>query len=452
MYLRTRIEHTSWQSSMQEFGINVEASDVIEVKTEQEIHIRTITEITTFSNYMKNVNVNKFNCQVCHADFDNYEEFIVHKNLTHKSKPYVCNVCNAKFILSAHLNTHKRDNYLCMANPSTSFANIPISSQSSSSINSSRNYRTSELLIKSETSAQQNELSDSTQNICVMNPNITLQNTKCKSFKCVNCVFVTESETEFLNHLDICNNISKSSSEVHQCNLCTKSFKSQSSLDDHLKYHADRSKILKRKLIFDEKNGENQNKIGRNVKSQNYVSNIENRNQKTKDCNKYITTHNKSNIHSEQLKQQMICDICHKKFVSKTGFKKHMLLHRNVKMSNGGTKIIKSSGEKSDKQKISQNKKSFQCSNCNTYYKSKLSLSQHIRQHHSHFKLPQKKLKLKTVKCNWCGIIITKHNLFRHITSFHHDINSIRCCFCQMTLNDYNSLILHKTEFHYLKA
>jgi len=165
MYLRTsrtRVEHTSWQSSIREFGNTVEATDAIE-----EIQIRTITEITTNINTMKNVNANKkIDCKICHANFDNFEEFLVHKHLEHKIKPYVCNFCNAKFVLSAHLNIHKCDNYLRMAIPSTSFDQKPTTS--------------------------------------------------------------------------------KSSSEFHQCDLCEKSYKSQSALNGHMKFHCNRSKISRR--------------------------------------------------------------------------------------------------------------------------------------------------------------------------------------------------------------
>jgi len=459
---------------VQTFGINVkiEASDVVEVKTEQDDIIRTIPESgTAFSNYMENVNQNEFICQICYDHFDNYEEYIVHKNLTHKNKPFVCKVCNAKFILSAHLNIHLAEHvdYLCMLNSSVSPSEIQSSSKSNLTINPNRNYKnsksTSELAKKScNTNTSLNVSNDFTQNLSVTDPNMTLQKKKCKAFKCVNCVFATGSEAKFLNHHDICNNTSKGSSKFYQCHLCVKSFTTHSGLNGHLKYHTFRSEIIsRRQQALNKKKFKNQNKNS-SVKSQKYVfpkiANF-NRSHKCKDCNKHFTTRSKLNIHYKQHKQQMICNKCHKKFVFRKNFEKHLLTHANVKMSNGvskeisfnesdsqNQKAIKSTDDNSEEQNISKDAKLFHCFYCNNSYKSKQSLSQHNRQHHSRFKLPCKKLKSKTVECNWCSIVITKCNLLRHIKSLHPNINPIKCLHCPMAFKDSPSLKLHMSRSH----
>lgn len=454
MCLRTTIQHTSWQSSVQEFGINVkhEATDVFEVKTEQEDRVRTITESTTFLNYTENVNNNEFLCKICYANFDIYEEFLIHKNLVHKIKPYLCKVCNARFVLAAHLNVHMAEHvdYLCMRNSSV----IPSDIQSSSNV-----------------------LNNLTQNFCVTDPNKTLQKTKFKPLKCVNCLFATGSETKFVNHLGVCSgNIPKKSPKCHQCHLCTKSFKTQSALNGHLKYHSYRSEIIsRRQLALEKKKMKMQNNNA--IKSQKYVfpkiANF-NRSFKCKDCNRHFTTRSKLNIHCKQHKQQMICNKCHKKFVLKKNFEKHLLSHTNV-MSNGVSndtsfnesnslhnqraiigsikaasemKTIMSTNDKNEEQNISQNENSFQCSYCNNYYKSKQSLSQHNRQHHSRFELPRRKLKSKTVECNWCSLVITKCNLLRHIKSLHPNIDPIKCLYCPMAFKDSVSLKLHTSRYH----
>jgi len=133
----------------------VEATDVVEVKIEQENQIISITDDTMFLSYMKNVGRNEFICKICNANFDKYEEFLVHKYL-HRSKPYVCPVCNAKFVLNAHLFAHQAEhdnNYLCMRNSSVNPSEIQSSSKSNLTINPSRNYKnsksTSELAKKS---------------------------------------------------------------------------------------------------------------------------------------------------------------------------------------------------------------------------------------------------------------------------------------------------------------
>lgn len=474
---------------MQKFGINVkiETSNVVEVKTEQGDRTRTIPESSTaFSNYMENVNQNEFICKICRDHFDNYEEYIVHKNLIHKNKPFVCKVCNAKFILGAHLNIHLAEHvdYLCMLNSSVNPSEIQSSSTSNLTINPSRNYKnsksTSELAKKScNTNTSLNVSNDFTQNLSVIDSNITLQRNKCKAFKCVNCVFATGSETKFLNHHEICNNISKGSSKSYQCHLCVKSFTTRSGLNGHLKYHTFRSEMIsRRQQALNKKKFKNQNKNS-SVKSQKYVfpkiANF-NRSHKCKHCNKHFTTRSKLNIHYKQHKQQMICNKCHKKFVLKKNFEKHLLSHANVIMSNSvskdisfnesnsqnqkaiigsikqkfvsRTKRIKSTVYNSEKQNISKDENSFHCFYCNNSYRSKQSLSQHNRQHHSRFKLPCRKLKSKTVECSWCNLVITKCNLLRHIKSLHPNINPIKCSHCPMAFKDSPSLKLHMSRCH----
>ncbi|KAL5242716.1 hypothetical protein ACI65C_010126 [Semiaphis heraclei] len=456
IYETTTIEHTSWQSSVQEFGINVklEATDEVKVKSEQDNRMGTITYDGTFLNFSENVNNNELICKICNANFDSFEEFLVHKNLVHKIKPHVCKVCNARFVLGAHLHVHmaKHVDYLCKANSSVSPSDI----QSSSNV-----------------------LNNLTQNFCVIDPNKILQKRKCKPLECLNCVFATDSETKFVNHLRVCSgDIPTKSPECHQCHLCTKSFKTHSALNGHLKYHSHRSEIIsRRQLALDKKKMKMQNKNNNAIKSQKYVfpkiANF-NRSFKCKDCNRHFTTRSKLNIHYKQHKQQMICNKCHKKFVLKTNFEKHLLSHTNV-MSNGVSNdtsfnesnslhnqraiigsmkavsemnIIKSANEKNEEQNISKNKKLFRCSYCNNYYKSKQSLSQHNRQHHSRFELPRRKLKSKTVKCNWCSLVITKCNLLRHIKSLHPNIDPIKCLYCPMAFKDSVSLKLHTSRYH----
>uniref|UniRef100_A0A2H8TZ87 Zinc finger protein 337 n=1 Tax=Melanaphis sacchari TaxID=742174 RepID=A0A2H8TZ87_9HEMI len=467
------IQHTSWQSSVQEYEttVKIETTNLIEIKIEPEDR----TEDTTFSNYVENVDSEEFVCKECFAHFDNFEVFVIHKNLSHNNKPYVCEICNAQFVLGAHLNLHlvEHVNYLCVKNSSTSPSEIQSSSKSNVTINPSGNYKNSRsttALAKnscnsnSSVDLQQNVSNNSTQNFCVTDSNITLQNKKFKSFKCVSCMFTSESETQFLNHHAICSKISKTS-KFHQCHICMKSFKNYSALNGHLKYHSYRSEIIsRRQLALNKKKVSNQNKSGL-VKSQKYVfPKIANFNKglKCKDCNRYFTTRRKLNIHSKQHKKQMICNQCNKKFVLKKSFEKHLLSHTNglsnvTSLNESSSRhnqkknkeLIKhNSASNSKTQNISEKDKSFQCPICNNYCKSKQSLSQHKRHHHSAVKHSNRKLKSKTVECDWCSIIITKCNLLRHIKSLHPNINPIKCSHCPMAFKDSPSLKLHVFECH----
>ncbi|XP_026822990.1 zinc finger protein 626-like [Rhopalosiphum maidis] len=468
-FYETTVEHTLWQSSVQEINVKIESTNLIEVKTEPV----DLTEDTSFSNYAENAHNNGFICKECFAYFDNFEEFVIHKNLSHSRKPYVCDICNAKFVLSAHLNLHlvEHVNYLCMRNSSISPSEMQSSSQSNLMITPSGNYKNSRsttALAKNSCNTntsvdlQQNVSNNSTQNFCVTDSNKNLQKTKFKSFKCLNCMFTTASETQFLNHNDICDNISKTS-KFHQCHLCIKSFKNYSALNSHLKNHSYRSEIISRKKLvsLNKKKIKIQNK-NTLIKSQKFVfpkiANF-NRSHKCKDCNRHFTTRHKLNIHFKQHKKQMICNQCNKKFVLKKNFEKHLLSHMsndtsfNKSNSLQNQRAIKKSIKpksvsNSETQNVSETEKSFQCSFCNNYCKSKQSLSQHKRHHHSTIKHTYRKLKSKTVECKWCSIIITKCNLLRHIKCLHPNINPIKCSHCPMAFKDSASLKLHVFECH----
>jgi len=87
--------------------VRIESTDGVEEKTMQENRIITITEgSTAFSNNMEDVNRNEFICQICHDNFDSYEEYLVHTKLIHRCKPFVCKFCNKKFVLKIHLSGH----------------------------------------------------------------------------------------------------------------------------------------------------------------------------------------------------------------------------------------------------------------------------------------------------------------------------------------------------------
>lgn len=89
---------------MQEFEINVEATDAVDVNTQQETRIRTTPQGAIFSNFIDNFIRNEYICKTCHAGFDYFDVFLVHTNLIQASKPYVCSVCDTQFTLSVHLN------------------------------------------------------------------------------------------------------------------------------------------------------------------------------------------------------------------------------------------------------------------------------------------------------------------------------------------------------------
>lgn len=421
VYKETKIEQTSWQKY--EINVKTESTNLIEVKVEPEDTERSV----------ENDDNNDYICPECYAHFDDFEEFVIHKALSHVHKPYSCDYCDAEFVLSAHLNLHLVEH---LRNSSINPSEIQSSSRSNLTINPSGNYKNS----KSTTTLAKNSCNTTTS------------------------ALTTECETQFINHHDICNNNSNTS-KFHQCHLCIKSFKNYSALNGHLKYHSHRSEIIsRRQLALNKKKMNNQNKNSI-VKSQKCVfpkiANF-NKGHKCRDCNRQFTTRRKLTIHFKQHKKQMVCNQCNKKFVLKKNFEKHILSHSNglsneislnesnsLQNQRATKKLIKHKSVSSSKPlNVSEQEKSFQCSYCNSYCKSKQSLSQHKRHHHSALKVTHRKLKSKTVECNWCSIIITKSNLLRHIKCFHPNINPIKCSHCPIAFKDNSSLKLHVFQCH----
>jgi len=97
------------------------------------------TESTTFLNYSENDYENKFICNDCYTLFNDFEEFVIHRNLSHKNKPYVCDICKAQFVLSAHLNLHLDKNVKdrCWGNSFVNPSKMQCSSISNLTINQS---------------------------------------------------------------------------------------------------------------------------------------------------------------------------------------------------------------------------------------------------------------------------------------------------------------------------
>ncbi|XP_003245783.1 zinc finger protein 62-like [Acyrthosiphon pisum] len=378
------IQHTQIQIKDE-----VEDPDVIEIKTEPEDQIIDITQGTTFSNYVEKDNGNKNICKICNATFDNFEETIVHKYLTHRSKLYICKVCNLQFVLEMHLYLHQAEHY-----------NNPCMRNSSENPSEIQSYICRVCNVQFILGVHfYVHLAEHNHNPCMRNSsgNPSEIQSSSKSNLTIN------PSRNYKN--------SKSTSELAKksCNTNT-----SVNLKQNVTNMITQSKIISSiKLDLDKKSN-----IG-NVNSQRYVSpNIPNfnRNHKCKDCDKHFTTHRKLNIHQKEHEHQMICNKCHKKFVSKRNFEKHLLSHTNVVMSNGdsvsGKKIIKRTSVKKKKQNILPNKYS------------------------------------RKVKCNWCPKTITRCNMLRHIKNVHHHPNPINCIYCSMAFKDRASLRLHKSRIH----
>lgn len=471
---RNTITCNSWEIIEPEYesNIKIEAIDIHEIKSEP-INTSENIDHHTASNSNKSSH-SKFNCNMCHQIFNNYEELVIHKYVSHKEKPYLCKICNTKFTLSAHLNIHLNEHVDYIYMKELSFqTDIQSPTQShlkqdlntlKSSIASTRNV--CKEVLQEKLPVKNYYVSESTK--------LPLKRSKRKSFKCSDCKFVTMSEAKLLRHQNICNHIqtsSRPSNRLVRCKLCIRTFVSKTALNGHMRYHSLRGEIIsKRKNAMNNKilNSQKQNNIMKStINKPIYVKDsrfITNNLHKCNDCNKKFMTHNKLNIHQLQHKKHMMCNICNKQFFLKRSFEKHLLLHNHFDITNDQQDLAESMecnsmdtqmlnrykepNTNKKKQKLIITIKPYQCSFCKQFYSTEKSLGEHIRTFHMEMKPITRKFKLESVKCNWCNAVITKANLFRHIKSLHPEVSPVSCSFCLMKFKDFPSMKSHISKCH----
>lgn len=447
-----------------EYGtdIKTEAVDDHEIKMEPVDTFENTTDDndTASSNSIRSSR-GKFSCDICHNFFNNNNDFIIHKYISHTEKPYTCKICNAKFNLRAHLNIHISDHvdYIHMKESSLE-TDIQLSSTSNLKLDLNK--------LKSSVKLTRNVYQEVLQErSSVQNCYVPLKSTMTrKSFKCPNCNFVTMSEAKFSHHQSICNHI-PTSSETHNspnsCKLCTRTFINRTALNGHMRYHSLRGEIIsKRKNALKNRmlNDQNENNFvhkSSNVRETESVTN----GHKCKDCNKKFITYNKLNIHQLQHKKQMMCNLCNKQFFLKKSFEKHLLFHKRYKIASDQQELEESVQHKSlhtqmfnninninpkKKKKLLITIKPYQCSYCKQFYSTERSLGEHIRQFHIEMKPVYRSFKLESTKCNWCNAIITKANLFRHVKSLHPEVDPVKCSYCFMSFKDFPSMKSHISE------
>lgn len=469
---------STWVSTVHEFrnNIKIECDDmnITDIKLEP---VDTYESIE-ISNYIKHC-PQQYNCDECYEIFNDSNQLIIHKNFKHKNKPYVCQICNERFILSAHLNLHLIEHVDYQHFKNNRPASLPLQIQSSPKNNLESNsqktyYRSLKSVQNSSNNNAKrnqqkkvlkknikNKLIKSTINNCD-NFKIDSQHiAKCKPFKCPNCTFGTKSEAKFVDHENYCTNISENSYKQNlpsHCHLCLRQFVSQTALNGHMKYHGVRGEIIPKRQ-----------KSIKKITAANQLPKIYN----CKYCDRQFMSLKKLHVHYSQHKKQMMCNICNKQFFLKKMFERHMEKHNKL-ITNDNQNEYNTSYNQSNllKQKLhkkvikckftskftnvqkknyfTQQIKDFKCLECNSYYKTRKTLLAHNRQFHPIEKQIQQPLKSQSAKdkCNWCNILITKPNLYRHIKSFHPNVKSVKCLYCSVTFKDHPSRKLHVSEYH----
>lgn len=455
LYYRDTVANDSWQ----EYGTNITVEPICNlelVKTEPPDTYENYEDNPTTSNF-NDAYCNEYNCNVCYKVFYDKEEFIVHKNLSHKNQPYVCPICKSKFSLNVHfsLHLHKHLDYL-----------LPIENQSppkSISRNSKKPYYNFKSSLEQKIQNKKlhtNNLMKSSQTLNADSNIILSKNIICKPFKCTNCIFATKSYTKFVLHQNICTDIPDCDSTIiddtlFQCHLCTKSFVNKSSLNGHMRFHSLRGEIVSRrkfKPIRSRVNGYENADVSveksQNASPKKSVNVI--KFYQCKECSRKFISTNKLNIHQLQHQKQMNCRVCKKQFFFKKRYEKHLLSHNDEPCKKGTkyTFVPKTVKIEKTEDKEQNHLKPFSCLYCKNVYKSKKSLGVHVRLYHAHLKPVVKSPKSTALKCKWCDAVITKCNLYRHIKSFHPLAKPVKCTLCPMKFKDFPSRKLHILQSH----
>lgn len=307
----------TWEETQTKIKIEVDTS-IVKTEPIDTYYENTITN-STFSNLC-----GTFNCKICFEVFNNYEEFIVHKNLAHKNiLKYECQICNEKFNLSAHLNSHMLS-HIHIKN--TSLA-LPSTTQSSSS---------SDLTKKQK------------------------RKSNCKIIEVK--PYNKNSKSSFNNEYN-----------SYRCKLCFKSYVNQTSLNGHMRFHGLKGHIISKRNLKIQRLNNRQN-INNVVRSENENFAINKKSLMCNICNKGFVLQKRLAIHMQLHKSVKN---------SKQNSTGKSLKHKNVpkiavKFGLADVKIKKLN------QLHNIQLKPFQCPHCENYYSSKKTLSEHTRQFHNY--------------------------------------------------------------------
>ena len=259
----------------------------------------------------------------------------------------------------------------------------------------------------------------------------TEEGTREQSFPCKDCDVVFSLKSDLHKHRWKSHPVQRR----HHCNLCYKSFKKKSHLDEHKEIHSGKREQCK----FCDKFFDRERDLRKHVKT--FHSNNPSVDTKhvCEECGasfkkkKYLDTHIRR-LHTEN--NPIKCDQCDKSFMCKSELTKHQSVHGAVKLFSCdlcGKSFAQKNTLTQHRATHNEGVKLFSCNLCDKSFSQRSQLTNHSKDH------------IKPFACNLCDKSFSrKYNLTRH-SALHNsvEVEVLSCNTCGKSFNRKDSLTRH---------
>ncbi|XKL64372.1 hypothetical protein PGB90_004458 [Kerria lacca] len=296
-----------------------------------------------------------------------------------------------------------------------------------------------------------------------LNDHIRSRHAKIRPFKCDYCHHTSVRKDSLEVHIRSCHLGQK----PYKCDLCDKAFSQSSDLLGIFSANEYVFAVIARTLKIKNKKNKNKKKISEDFEIAKDIPHWQNETElPIKDFNEKIAYNEKRKKLSKLRNRLRICHLCGKHYTTDSGFRHHMVMHRDPSFSCHlcGHVFYESQNLKKHLAAIHSEERPFQCHMCGTKYKRKDVLQEHIKRVHDGVKRvwnPQLLKKYRsnakmTIKdryqcphCNKC--MASKGYLNDHINGAHIKKELYKCNECPMTFTRKASFKYHFKRAHILK-